>query len=161
MKSDNIGSADILSILYYFGYMVHLKYFYDILSPRSLNHCYKRTFVSMPGLLGYNTIQFATAKCCFSLCIFLTSVLLLRMNIIIKLFNNVFLNYASENEDVVLLINKYTDIIKASNESIDDEKNWSMVHFQMSCLALIIGILWKKQKKQYFRTIFLFLVVGI
>jgi hypothetical protein len=44
------------------------------------------------------------------------------MNIIIKLFNNVFLNYASENEDVVLLINKYTDIIKASNESIDDKK---------------------------------------
>lgn len=46
----------------------------------------------------------------------------MRINIIIKLFNNVCLNYASENEDVVLLINKYTDIIKASNESIDDKK---------------------------------------
>lgn len=42
----------------------------------------------------------------------------------IKLFNDVFENYSSDNDDVVLFINRYKNIINNSNEIADEEKEW-------------------------------------
>lgn len=40
----------------------------------------------------------------------------------VKLFEEVFANYASDNSDVIFLINKYKDIISASSELTNEEK---------------------------------------
>ena len=43
-----------------------------------------------------------------------------------ELFENLFVKYSEENKDVVYIINKYSDIIKASTELTDEEKDWIM-----------------------------------
>lgn len=50
----------------------------------------------------------------------------LKADYAMKPFEDLFLKYSVESKDVVYLINRYSDVIKASTELTDEEKDWIM-----------------------------------
>lgn len=49
-----------------------------------------------------------------------------KADYVMKLFEVLFIRYSEENKDVVYIINQYSNVIRASSELTNDEKNWIM-----------------------------------